>query len=703
MCRCLELRRFRSAYNLTLEASIESIIPVDFNLDGKLDLVIFTKAVQDGGWWGAKKESLRGWVYFGGGVGGAPRNEPLAIDHMLQQPLVFDADGTMRPDMLAVSDVDAETGQQAASAVKVWRNRGELEIESPPFDPLASMCELAMPASHAFVDLDGDCLADVFLTCKGRHSNAASFQVWRNTGHGYVFGGEWKLPEGAGAISFADMDRDGTIDLVFPTCHSVSSSTGMGRGCSINIAYNKQKPLCRKATGSLLGGWQAVMDAGNTNCRDPERLCEADDEFGFELDPDGDVRAKAATSAPLADPFLQSFTSIPIDRLFPGTTSLLFSDSGSLLPLRIGDYDVDGFPDLMLLVVNGTAAPSHSLLGRSAGIQARLLHSSPGDGRERRLFEPATGAAFRILEDLWDVRNAAWIDVDEDGSLDIVLQRSGKQDGRRVTFVQNNLFSDAFFLKTTTLNGACEGGICDSGSGVRYKAYGAALPGSTYKFAVLDTAGRRVVNQVAGLSQTAYNALQLPYSFFGLGRTNNYVEKLFVGSTRGDERRFTDLEGVIPNSHVIFNPPREPDAPEVVLNPSTSWHSSLYIKPGDWVPWVVATILGIMVILASIIWSLHKREKVRHLILARKIGADMDVDSTRTSWSEESSCIGSISRHCRSDYVIDSKTRRRARVHLVQLELNERRCSRIPLPICCWQGRHHGRRAAGIQHSRPVA
>lgn len=293
-----ELRKFRSAYNLTLDASIESIVPIDFNLDGKLDLIVFTKTREEkGSWWGSKKESsLRGWVYLGGGVGGAPQNEPLAIDHLLQQPLVLDAYGSLRPDLLAVSDVDSETGQQAISAVKLWRNTingdgGNFQIESPPFTPLDRMCELASPASHAFVDIDGDCLADVVLTCKGRHSSESSFQVWRNTGHqqGFVFGGEWKLPDGAGAITFADMDRDGTIDLVFPTCHSVSTSTGMGRGCSINIAYNRQKPLCRKATGSLLGGWQAVMDAGNTNCRDPERLCEADIEFSFDLDPDGDV------------------------------------------------------------------------------------------------------------------------------------------------------------------------------------------------------------------------------------------------------------------------------------------------------------------------------------------------------------------------------------------------------------------------------
>ena len=31
------------------------------------------------------------------------------------------------------------------------------------------------------------------------------------------------------------------------------------------------------------------------------------------------------------------------------------------------------------------------------------------------------------------------------------------------------------------------------------------------------------------LFQSGYNALQLPYAFIGLGRTNNYVENFYLG------------------------------------------------------------------------------------------------------------------------------------------------------------------------------
>ena len=83
-----------------------------------------------------------------------------------------------------------------------------------------------------------------------------------------------------------------------------------------------------------------------------------------------------------------------------------------------------------------------------------------------------------------------------------------------------------------------------------HQSYGANLPGASFKFAVLDTHGNRVPAQsryrcpycllnprarcslsdfdiplaVPQMAQTAYRAVQTPYSFFGLGRTNNYIE-----------------------------------------------------------------------------------------------------------------------------------------------------------------------------------
>jgi integrin alpha FG-GAP repeat containing protein 1 len=132
-----------------------------------------------------------------------------------------------------------------------------------------------------------------------------------------------------------------------------------------------------------------------------------------------------------------------------------------------------------------------------------------------------------------------------------MVQRTGQAGEGTVLFVQNNFYYDAFFLKAlgkfsvhccyvhlihcrthSVLNGACDSGWCYSqNNSVRYHLFGGSYSGATFKYTVLDTAGRRSAASVSQLPQTSYHALQTPYSFFVLGRTNNYIENLFFGTT----------------------------------------------------------------------------------------------------------------------------------------------------------------------------
>ena len=127
---------------------------------------------------------------------------------------------------------------------------------------------------------------------------------------------------------------------------------------------------------------------------------------------------------------------------------------------------------------------------------------------------------------------------------------------------------------------------------------GASTSGASYKYTILDTSGRRSAAQVPQLPQTSYQALNTPYAFFGLGRTNNYIENLFAGAAHG---RVATLEMVIPNSKLVINPGATPD----------EWHKELYLRPGQWIPWVGVAVLGTMVALAGVVLVLHLNEKVR--------------------------------------------------------------------------------------------
>lgn len=74
------------------------------------------------------------------------------------------------------------------------------------------------------------------------------------------------------------------MDIVFTTCSSVSSVTGLGKDCSINIAFNQQLPLCSSST-------EQETKKGVKVCRQPDNLCTADPSFKFDLSdtPDNDV------------------------------------------------------------------------------------------------------------------------------------------------------------------------------------------------------------------------------------------------------------------------------------------------------------------------------------------------------------------------------------------------------------------------------
>jgi integrin alpha FG-GAP repeat containing protein 1 len=77
--------------------------------------------------------------------------------------------------------------------------------------------------------------------------------------------------------------------MVFPVCSSVSTTTGLGKDCSIYIAYNKQIPLCQPP--STFGGRGGSLSSEKGECRDPLNLCTSDPAFDFDLSQGSSVRA----------------------------------------------------------------------------------------------------------------------------------------------------------------------------------------------------------------------------------------------------------------------------------------------------------------------------------------------------------------------------------------------------------------------------
>ena len=66
-------------------------------------------------------------------------------------------------------------------------------------------CTISNPHGNAVVDLNGDCLADIFLVCDDG-GDRKSFQIWvNNKDDGFSLSQQGPLPSGTQSISLADV------------------------------------------------------------------------------------------------------------------------------------------------------------------------------------------------------------------------------------------------------------------------------------------------------------------------------------------------------------------------------------------------------------------------------------------------------------------------------------------------------------------
>ncbi|KAI8919600.1 hypothetical protein BC831DRAFT_481146, partial [Entophlyctis helioformis] len=564
-----------------VQLTITNVIPGDFNYDGKLDFVLFGQL--DPG--RTKDVDLYFQLFLGDGHGSA-EGMPNKNVAEISQPFIVDYDGTMVPSLMG--HVRGEP-----NVLSVWTfNTTSLEFDVRRTElssraPGGRECHLPNPHSSAFVDLNGDCLADIFLVCQDAN-NHMTYQIWVNTKtDGFVFARQEALPHATDQISFADMDADGTMDMVFSTCT-------VGIPCTINIAYNQQIGLC--------------SDDSTSPCRDPHDLCVADNGFAFDL-----------TSAS------PRYTSFVVTDMFPNDVvyvkDLTFNGVKPSF-LRIGDYNNDGYPDILFL--------STSMVNFGQ-ITVRLLQSVPCDNKCKpewkrngaRSFVPVTDG-LAPLDSFRDalIASASFMDIGEDGTLDILLSVRELNDTDRTFSFVNNYYNDAFFLKAMVLNGVCNEWCPGEHPFPDPKPYGVNYAGGTFKYTVLDTNGQRRATQVGQMAQSAYQAMHTPNILFGLGRTNNYIEDLFVGVSRRKAQHVAAYHGVIPNSQLVIVPYEASQA----AGPD-SWKLELYMNPSSSSLALLVVLVGSLLLLGGIVWALDWSEKREDELERRRILHSINFDA----------------------------------------------------------------------------
>jgi len=398
--------------------------------------------------------------------------------------------------------------------------------------------------------------------------------VWEFKHHQYTLKETFSLPEGTGRVSFADVDGDGAMDLLFTECTPAPSCSHHNR---VHIAFNVQPKVC-----------EGVSGVGSNGCLATSELCSVS-----EWDLPSLYQGEKG----------ENFVVVPSDT-FDGWTFVWDEQNvGALSKPQMGDFNLDGYVDMLLVMANSDGDRELQLL-ENVECTAELC-GSDAESAGRRTFVLVTDGVSALAA-VTNVVEAAFFDVDEDGDLDLLLNCRDDDDtiGReRVSLLYNALNIDSMFLKAMGSNGACPQWCPNGEKFPDPKPVGVNHPGATFKYTMTDGKGQRRVGIAGQLSQTA-GGLQLPYCLFGLGRTSSYVDYLYMGMAADTESDcFFSWQGVIPNAQVAVFP--------YPYDQPSSWFMLMYIHPSGIFFWVVVACVLCCAVLGTVYLLLHRREQLQ--------------------------------------------------------------------------------------------
>lgn len=191
------------------------------------------------------------------------------------------------------------------------------------------------------------------------------------------------------------------------------------------------------------------------------------------------------------------------------------------ITLRGGDFNMDGYPDLLATLESTSTKQRQSFL-----LENVACNSCNGFNRTFDIRWQALNPFYN------ETVMAVFYDFYQDGILDVILVELDKTNKvYRTAAFKNSLDYDANFVKVMVLTGRNNSmyPISPGSLGKKKRTYGTNLPGPSiaYKTTTQDGSPRNAI--AAQLPQSAYFSLNLPYTTFGLGRTPNFVDSLTIG------------------------------------------------------------------------------------------------------------------------------------------------------------------------------
>lgn len=492
----------------TFSRKITSVVPGDFDGDALMDVMITLASENRGVEYGVH-------ILWGGLNHLNCSHEDKPVITVIGQPLAIDCDQNMIIDLFGVDVKEHRT---------IWVFNSNRTAPLPLRMPKeTNNSTIRIPHSNAFLDLNEDSSADLFITTE------KNFEIWLGSDSCKGFHPEKEIdfPPGVksssqlGQTVFQDFELEGKIDHLVPVCFNEDCSNSTIYIYSSNKWHNLKLNL---HDGS--NAWSFVSPLTNR-------------------------------------PYLNTLT------------------------LRPGDFNMDGYPDLLATLKLGDQYKSFFL--------ENIECTSNCDGYARTFAVRWNALSPYNNETVLGV----FYDFLQDGILDVIFVHYKYPDVYNVSAFRNSLDYDANFVKVMVVTGLInkDQPLTIGPLGKKRRTYGTNLPGPRVSYRTTTQEGKPRAGAAVQIPQSAHFSLNLPYTIFGLGRTPNFVDSLTVG-VYGNHRVWTQL---IPNSQMVIIPWPTDDP--------SQWRVQLFVTPSKLIFQSIVALLGTCVVILIIIGVLYWKER----------------------------------------------------------------------------------------------
>lgn len=361
---------------------------------------------------------------------------------------------------------------------------------------------LVNPHTSSYIDVDGDCINDLIIMSEvseiinqknlkpitevgnATNPNATTtenkvrqivkktkyLEIWRGIVQNDTIlyclsqSSVYELKNNLGLPSLVDIDRNGSLDIVFPVLESPPKIlVGLNK---IPVAYDWTQDYCSTHIKTYEKATPLLYD-------------------DFVLD----KNTATMQTYPLSNSNQETY----------------YSDNLVSPLIRFEDINSDSFPDFIVTLYNKEKNSSIVKIfynyelkfnGKGTGMRAYSINNT------------------YVNSAINNVTYSSFFDIAEDGKLDVIIVNKQSENLYETIGLFNTYVYDCYYLKSMILK--------------QKRIHYANQIGVTFRYICADVDGTRRMDLATQTTQLNELSLNLPYAFIGVGRSNNYIENFHV-------------------------------------------------------------------------------------------------------------------------------------------------------------------------------